>query len=223
MPDIEETVRRLSALDCCALSDALDSLHLEGAVTGLAQRSGEGRIAGIAVTFKVAPGDPPPGPPRHLGTAAIAASDGHSIIVVEQRSGVEAGCWGGLLTRGALVQGVRGVVADGPVRDIDEARELNFPIFTNRTTSFTARGRVVDQGTNLDIAVGSATVSPGDFVVADNSAVIFIKPDDVERVLVAAEAIAAREAAMVAAIEAGTPIGEVMSGAYEHMLSEPLK
>ena len=34
----------------------------------------------------------------------------------------------------------------------------------------------------------------------------------------AAEAIVAREAAMAQAIRSGTPIGDVMGGAYEHML-----
>ncbi|BAI95066.1 hypothetical protein Sj15T_29660 [Sphingobium sp. TA15] len=218
-----EIVERLARVDCCALSDALDRLRIKGAVTHLPQRSGAGRIAGIAVTFRVAPGDPPPGPARHLGTTAIEASDSLSIIVVEQRSGVEAGCWGGLLTRGAINRGVVGVVADGPVRDIDEARELGFPIFTNKTTSFTARGRVVDQGTNIDVSIGDLTVSPGDYIVADNSAVIVVKPADVERVLAAAEDIAAREAAMIKSIEAGIPISEVMGGNYEHMLTEPMK
>ena len=40
--------------------------------------------------------------------------------MIEQRSGVEAGCWGGLLTLGAKVRGVEGVAADGPLRDVDE-------------------------------------------------------------------------------------------------------
>src|SRR3546814_7085522 len=79
-----EIVERLARVDCCALSDALDRLRIKGAVTHLPQRSGAGRIAGIAVTFRVAPGDPPPGPARHLGTTAIEASDSLSIIVVEQ-------------------------------------------------------------------------------------------------------------------------------------------
>ena len=43
---IHEYVERLRRLDCCAVSDALDSLKLPGAVLGLAQRSGRGRIAG---------------------------------------------------------------------------------------------------------------------------------------------------------------------------------
>ena len=40
----------------------------------------------------------------------------------------------------------------------------------------------------------------------------------IERVLEAAEMIVAKEAAMAKAILAGTPMGEVMGGNYEHML-----
>ena len=55
-------VQRLRRLDCCAVSDALDKLKLPGAVTGLPQRSGAGRIAGRAITVKLGTGAPPPGP-----------------------------------------------------------------------------------------------------------------------------------------------------------------
>ena len=41
---------------------------------------------------------------------------------------------------------------------------------------------------------------------------------EIERVLEAAEAIAARERAMVAALREGTPISEVMGKSYEAML-----
>lgn len=215
---MDDYVTRLRSIDCCALSDALDRLHIKGAVTGFPQRSGKGRVAGRAVTVKLGVGDPPAGAPRHLGTAAIEASGPDNVIVVEQRTGVDAGCWGGLLTRGAMARDVAGVIADGPVRDIDEAQDLGFPIFTNKTTCFTARGRVVEMGVGLDVQIGSVGVSSGDFVVADNSGVIVIKPSDVERVLEAAEDIVRREASMIAAICAHVPISEVLSGAYDHML-----
>jgi regulator of RNase E activity RraA len=170
------------------------------------------------VTVRLGTGAPPPGPPRHLGTAAIEASNHQSIIVVEQRTGVNAGCWGGLLTRGAMKAQVRGVVAEGPVRDIDEARDLGFPIFTNQLTCLTARNRVVEKATNQPVQIGDMTVHPGDFIVADGSAVIVIRPDKVAEVLTVAEAIVAREAAMIAQIEKGAPMGEVLGGNYEHML-----
>lgn len=218
MSTLTETLARLSAIDTCALSDALDKLGLSGQVTGLRRESGEGRVAGVAVTVKLGTGDPPPGPPSHLGTKAIEASDEHSIIVVEQRSGVEAGCWGGLLTRGARLARVRAVVADGPVRDIDEARELEFPIFTNRLTCLTARARVVEKATNVPVEIGSVTVHPGDYIVADGSAVIAIRPENAIAALAAAEDICAREAAMIAEMAKGTKMSEVLGGNYEHML-----
>ncbi|WP_119157076.1 RraA family protein [Caldimonas tepidiphila] len=218
-------VQRLRRLDACAVSDALDKLGLPGAITGLPQRSGAGRIAGRAVTMKVGPGQPPPGPPRHLGCTAIEVAGPEDVIVVEQRSGVEAGCWGGLLTLGAKVRGVAGVVADGPLRDVDEAIAYEFPVFSRSLSSRTARGRVVELGTQVPVVIGAApeaggqmTVCPGDYVLADRSAVIVIAAADIERVLETAELIAGREAAMAKAILAGTPIGEVMGGNYEHML-----
>lgn len=220
MSDVDAILARLAAIDTCALSDALDKLGLVGQVTGLRRESGAGRIAGVAVTVQLGTGAPPPGPTTHLGTRAIEASDTRSVIVVEQRSGVEAGCWGGLLTRGARHAGVRAVIADGPVRDIDEARELDFAIFTNRLTCFTARGRVVEKATNTPVRIGDVTVAPGDFVVADGSAVIVVAPDSVSEVLATAEAIVAREAAMIVEIGKGTAMSAVLGGNYEHMLEK---
>jgi regulator of RNase E activity RraA len=221
----DPNVQRLRRLDACAVSDALDKLQLPGAVTGLPQRSGKGRIAGRAVTMKVGPGQPPPGPARHLGCTAIEQAGPDHIIVVEQRSGLEAGCWGGLLTLGAKVRGVAGVVADGPLRDVDEAVACEFPIFGRSLTSRTARGRVVELGVQVPVTLGGAVggeaiVQPGDYVLADQSAVIVIAAGDIERVLDAAEAIVAKEAAMAKAILSGTPIGQVMGGNYEHMLEQ---
>ena len=212
-------VERLSRLDCCAVSDALDQLKLSGVVSGLPQLAGSGRIAGRAITMKLGIGTPQPGPTRHLGTAAVEAARPGDVIVVEQRSGVEAGSWGGILTLGAKLRGVAGVVADGPVRDIDEAKGLDFPVFARACTARTARGRVVELATNGPVAIGTVSVNPGDYVIADGSAVVFIRPEHIEQVLAAAESIAAREAAMAQALRAGRPITEVMGANYEHMLN----
>ncbi|RDK06423.1 RraA family protein [Cupriavidus lacunae] len=218
MSETESNVQRLRRLDCCAVSDALDKLQLPGTVTGLPQRSGSGRIAGRAITVKLGTGAPPPGPARHLGCTAIEQAGPDNIIVVEQRTGVEAGSWGGLLSLGAKVRGVAGVVADGPVRDIDEALDFDFPVFSRALTAFTARSRVVEQGTNVPVQIGNVTVEEGHYVVADRSAVIFIAARDIARVLETAEAIVRKEAVMAKAILGGTPIGDVMGGNYEHML-----
>ena len=215
-----DAVRRLRRLDACAVSDALDRLKLKGVIGGVPQQSGDGRIAGRVITVKLGVGQGPTGKPRHLGAAAVELAGPADIIVVEQHANPEAGSWGGLLSLGASVRGVAGVIADGPVRDIDEARALNFPIFSRSLTAKTARGRIVELGTNVPIEFEGVAVNPGDFAIADSSAVIFIAAGDINRVLDAAESIAAKEAAMADALRAGEPIGTVMGGNYEHMLKD---
>jgi 4-hydroxy-4-methyl-2-oxoglutarate aldolase len=213
---------RLASLDACALSDALDRLALHGCVTGLVSALPGGRISGRVHTVKLAAGNAPEGgaPPRHLGTAAIEACAPGEIVVVEQRTGIEAGCWGGILSRGALARGVGGVVADGLVRDVDEARELGFPLFCRGFTARTARGRVHEAATDVPVQIGDVEVQPGDYVIADSSAAVFIPAARIEEVLRVAESIAGREAAMAGRIAAGEPITAVMGASYEHMLKK---
>jgi regulator of RNase E activity RraA len=125
-----------------------------------------------------------------------------------------------LLSLGASVRGVAGVISEGPVRDIDEARARQFPVFARTLTAKTARGRIVELGTNVPIRFEGHLVNPGDYALADSSAVIFIAAADIDRVLDAAEAIAAKEEAMANALRAGEPIGAVMGANYEHMLRD---
>lgn len=225
MQESKDYVTRLARLDCCAVSDALDKLGLAGTVTGLAQRATSRRIAGRAVTVKLVAAQEVSkaqaaqhGAPRHLGTTAVELAGPGDVIVVEQRSGIDAGSWGGILSLGAAVRGIEGVIAEGPVRDIDEARQFDFPVFARALTAFTARQRVAEAGTNVPVTVGDVSVQPGDYVIADNSAVVFIAAREIERVLAAAEQIAAREAAMAKRLLGGLPITEVMGADYENML-----
>jgi 4-hydroxy-4-methyl-2-oxoglutarate aldolase len=213
-----QAVARLRRLDVCAVSDALDRLGLPSSVGGIAQHSGTGRIAGCVIAVRLGVGKPADGTPRHLCSTAIERGGPDDVIVVEQRTGIEAGSWGGLLSLGAAVRGIAGVIADGPVRDIDEARSLGFPVFARSLTARTARGRIVELGTDLTLSIGGVRVDTGDYVIADNSAVAFIPAARIDQVLDAAEAIASREQAMAEAIRAGTPIGQVMGGDYENML-----
>lgn len=213
---------RLAAFDACALSDALDSLGLAGTVTGLVATLPGRRIAGRVRTCRLAAGRPPEGAPvRHLGAAAIDAAAPGEVIVVEQRTGLDAGCWGGLLSRAAQAKGIAAVVAEGPLRDVDEAREIGFPVFCRSFTAFTARGRVHEAETEEAVTVGDVTVRTGDWLLADSSACVFVSPENLEAVLAAAARIAAREAAMIARIEAGDTASAVLGASYEHMLERP--
>jgi len=213
-----DLVTRLKRLDSCAVSDALDKLKLAGVVTGLSQLSSSRRIAGRVLTIKLGVGAPPPGVPRHIGTTAIVSAQPGDIIVVEQRSGSPAAAWGGILALGAKLRGLGGVIAEGPVRDIDEARQHDFPVFGRGVTPVTARGRIVELSNNQPVKIGDVEVKAGDYAIADGSGVVFISAENIERVLAAAEDIVAREAAMAKALYEGEAITEVMGANYENML-----
>jgi regulator of RNase E activity RraA len=215
---MDDPASRLNRLDACAVSDALDRLGLEGVVTGIHRLSTERKIAGRALTVKLGLIQGSVDSTRHLSTAAIEAAEPGDIIVIEQRTGVDAAAWGGVLSRGAKLRGVAGVICEGPARDVDESRQLDFPVFARDHTSRTARGRIVEVGTNVPIRVGHIPVSHGDYVIADASAVVFVAQTEILRVLEAAEAIARREAAMVQALAKGKRICEVMGASYEQML-----
>jgi regulator of RNase E activity RraA len=213
---------RLGAFDVCALSDALDSLGIKGCVTGLIATLPGRRIAGRCHTVKLAAGSAPKGAPaRHLGAASIDAAAAGDIIVIEQSTGRDAGCWGGILSRAAKVKGIAGVIAEGPLRDVDEAREIGFPIFCRAFTALTARARVYEAATDVPITVGDVIVEPGMIVIADSSGVVFIAEAQAPVVLTAVTRIAEREAEMIRRLEAGEKASDVLGANYEHLLQRP--
>ena len=214
----ETILQRLRRLDTCALSDAVDQLNLPAAVSGLVPRIGARRICGRVLTVTLAAGVAQQAASRHLCTATIEAALPGDVIVVEQRTGVDAAGWGGMLSNAARLRGISGVIVEGPARDIDEAAELGFPIFSRSTTSRTARGRVHEIANGVPISVGELTVAQNDYVAADSSGVVFIPAAAIEALLDAAENIAFREAAMTKQILTGRSVGSVMGNQYELML-----
>ena len=208
---------RLARLDTCAVSDALDRLGLPGVVAGIRPLTGPHKIAGRSVTVKLVAAEGRTSK-QHLGTAAIEASGPGDVLVIEHRSREDCAGWGGILSRAAKVRGIEGTLVDGAVRDVDESREISYPVFARAAVSATARGRVVEEGWNVPVDIGAVEVHPGDFVIADGSGVVFVKKSRIEEVLLAAEEIAARERAMAEAVEAGKPVSRVMGGDYEAML-----
>jgi regulator of RNase E activity RraA len=214
---MDEEIARIALFDTPTISDALDKLGLSGAVHGILPITVARRIAGRAVTVKL--GAPMAGlPKRHLGTGAIMAAAEGDIVVVEHRGRLDVSGWGGLLTRAAKARGLAGVVIDGAFRDIDEARELDFPIFGRAPVPITARGRVAEHSFNEPITFAGICVRPGDIVVADGSGIVVVDATRAKEVIDTAADIFAREQLMAREIDAGVPLDRVMGANYEDML-----
>src|SRR5262249_50947584 len=118
---MSDLTSRLNGLDTCAVSDAMDKIGVRGVVTGIHRLSTQRKIAGRVITVKLGVDDGRPSAAKHLGTTAIEMANPGDIIVIEQRTGIEAAAWGGNLSLGAKFRGVAGVICEGPARDIDES------------------------------------------------------------------------------------------------------
>jgi regulator of RNase E activity RraA len=217
-PDAEVT--RLLALDSCAVSDALDSLDIAGVPLGLVPLTVRRRIGGRAVTVQLAPvGDAPPAS-RHLGTSAVVSAGPNDVIVVDNGGRCDVAGWGGLLSLAASIRGIAGVVVDGAVRDIDEAHDVEFPIYARVGVPRTARGRIVERATDIDIEIAGVCVRPGDLILADGSGVVVIPATRADAVLSRAEEFVRVEAAMASDLRAARPVTEVMGTAYETIVEK---
>ena len=213
-------VARLRNLDICDISDALDALGLPPSVTGIRPVSGAKPVAGRVVTVKLAAGQAPAGVTRHLCTGAVEAAGPDDVILIEQKTGLDAASWGGILSRAALKRGVAATIVDGPARDIEESDRVGYTVYARSTTARTARGRIHEADFQIPVAFGEGTVSPGDYVAADRSGCCIIPKARIEDVLTRAEDIMRKSDDMAAAVEAGHAVSKVMGGAYETMLNK---
>lgn len=200
------------ALDSAAVSDALDALGLAPGQAGFLPVWGHPKIVGFAVTVQLEPYAPGPSG-AHIGATAVAGATSTDIIVVANDGRTDVSCWGGLLSLGATLKGVRGVVADGSCRDVNEARELGFSVFAKGRIPATARGRLQQRSTGEPVRLGNVTVAPGDLIFADETGVVAVPRIRVEEVLEKAQAIAGGEQAIAADLRSGIPLYEAMRDA----------
>ena len=211
---------RLLRLDSCTVSDAMDQLGLEGAVTGLAPAWRCGRIAGRVRTVELRPlrpGEPGRAGP-HLGATAIERSSPGDVIVVAHHGRTDSAGWGGLLSAAAVVVGVAGVIVDGACRDVEEAEAHGLPLFARSATPRSARGRTVEASSGGPIEIRGVPVGQGDYVIADASGVVVLPEAAAADVVAAAEALAERERGMLDALRRHVPVSRVMDHTYETML-----
>jgi 4-hydroxy-4-methyl-2-oxoglutarate aldolase len=127
------------------------------------------RIAGTAF-----PVSTPPGNNLWLHRAIPLASKG-DVLVAVTGGHYEAGYWGEILTVGAMARGIRGLVIDSSVRDLEPIAALGFPMF--------ARGACI-RGTKKDadapgsvgepVTIGDVRIEMGDLVVGDADGVVVI-------------------------------------------------
>jgi regulator of RNase E activity RraA len=216
----EKYRKRFERMATTNLADALDKVGIRGAVIGIKPMYDCPKILGRAVTIKITAAGMVKSK-YHLGVRAIDAASPGDMIIIDNRGDLNNNCWGEILSMGAKMKKISGVVVDGAARDIDACREFGFSVYARGTVPITARGRIMEESFNEVIRIGDVQVKPGDIVMADINGVVIIPVEKLDEVLEAAEEILQKEEAMVEELRKGVPILEVdQKYAYESMLKK---
>lgn len=210
---------RLLKLSTTNVSDALDALGLKGSTYGIRPIwEGTKKITGRVVTVKMTAAGLTTGK-THLGIKAIEAAEPGDVVLIDNGGRLDTSCWGGILATGATMKGLSGVVVDGAVRDVDDYVELGFSVYARGAVVATARGRIMEEATNVMVQFGGVQVRPGDVVLGDRSGVVVIPWERIDDVVAKAETLLQKEEAMMADLRAGMSSLEVDTKySYEKML-----
>jgi 4-hydroxy-4-methyl-2-oxoglutarate aldolase len=157
------------------------------------------RIVGPAVTAFNTPGDN-----LMMHTALYYAQRG-DVLVVSNGGSPNGSLWGDNASIQARQRGVVGLIADGPVRDIDGIRKQGVPVWAS-IISPTRPTKALPGTVNMPISCGGVIVSPGDIIVADSDGVIVVPVSEARRVAEAARARIARDQVMQASIARGSTL-----------------
>ena len=156
-------------------------------------RINDKKIVGPAVTVKEGPTTEKL-PPQHA-LELIDSAEAGSVVVIGIGAESEVAVWGGLMTAGAVANGLAGAVLDGGVRDVTEIRrDYDFPVFARSVSPGTTLGRFKTLAANVPVVCGDITVNPGDLIVADLDGVAVVPQAHVAEVLKLALMIEQREA-----------------------------
>lgn len=208
----QELLDGFAALSSTTVSDALDAADLSPGQAGFHPVWGCPRVVGFAATVAMGPGTDGAGG-AHLGTTAVAAAGPGEVMVIANGGRTEMSCWGGLLSLGASLRGLRGVIVDGACRDVDEARELAFPVYARGRIPVTGRGRVRQRSAGEPVNLAAVTVNPGDVVLADETGVVVVPRARADGILAAATAIARREKAIADDLRRGMSLPDAIRDA----------
>jgi 3-hexulose-6-phosphate synthase/6-phospho-3-hexuloisomerase len=200
----EAEIRKiLAAVSTPNLSDAM---HRSGDLPLLNPLALGKKMIGPCVTVRTYPGD------WAKPVEAIDVARPGEVIVIDA-AGVGPAVWGELASESCLQRKIAGVVIDGAIRDVDSIREIGFPAFARIVTPTAGEPKGFGE-INVPIRCAGVPVSPGDWIVGDDSGVVRLP---------AARAVEIANRAMDVLEKENRLRGEIRSGGTLAKITELIK
>ena len=172
-----EVVARFRQIPVANVSDSMHRMSAGGA--RLRPMHKGGRMAGPAFTVKTRPGD------NLMIHKALDLAEPGDVIVVDAGGDLTNALIGEIMSTYANARGIAGFVIDGAIRDADEIRGNDFPVYA---AGVTHRGPYKDGPgeINVPVAIDGMVIEPGDLVLGDGDGILCVPYDATASVLAAA-------------------------------------
>jgi regulator of RNase E activity RraA len=189
---------------------------------GLQRMAGNGVVAGPARTLRFLPAredvKPPPG---NIQRATIDSLRSGEILVIDALGSPDGAVLGDMLAARAHANGAAAVIADGVVRDVAGIRAMGLTVHARGTQPEPSARNLVSCESDKPVGCGGVLVEPGDFIIADDDAVLVVPKIHAEEIARRGAEMAQRDEFSQALIAAGWPIDdayplpEARAGAFE--------
>lgn len=179
-----------------------------------------GAIVGYAVTCVFGLPDP-----NYVGRLsfmdvvdALDAMKKPTILVIQQKWPAElmakAGLAGEIMVTSMKAVGCIGMLSNGPSRDVDAIRRLDFQMLLGGVTA--GHGEMAVQAVNVPVSVGGMDVAPGDLIHMDENGAVKFPPANADQILENARKMLDAEAEHLTRLRAATTAAEVRAagGSY---------
>jgi len=194
--DVREAFGKVSTCNIC------DAMHNQGAMRGIQQIQTGWNIVGPALTVRTMDGD------WAKVVEAIDVASRGEVLVVQAEPGKRA-VWGELATWSSIKKGLAGVVIDGAVRDVDNIRKLEIPVFCRFLISEAGEPKGYGE-IGAEIICGEQYVKPGDWIIGDGSGVVVVPREKAQEVANRALNVHERENRLREEIRRGSSLGRVL-------------
>ena len=179
-----------------------DAMHKKGVMKGIKPLSKGLHMAGQAITVRTADGD------YAKPVEAIDKAKKGEIIVIDAGSGHVA-IWGELATWSCKMKGIKGVVIDGAIRDVDDIRKMNFPAFSKYTAPNAGEPKGFGE-IGAEITCGGICIQNGDWIIGDDSGVIVVPQKRAQEIANRALDVKERENRLREEIKRGSTLSKVL-------------
>jgi 3-hexulose-6-phosphate synthase/6-phospho-3-hexuloisomerase len=192
----------IEALKKVSSSNVSDAMHRGGAMKGIHTVVPGLKMAGKALTVKTMNGD------WAKVVEAIDLAEKGEILVIDTNCGNIA-VWGELATWSAFTRGLGGIVIDGAARDIDDLKEIRFPVFARYETPDAGDPKGFGE-IGCEVICGGLKVNKGDYIIGDDSGVVVIPQEEAQEIINRSLDVKEKENRIREEIKRGSTLSKVL-------------